>query len=53
MGARLLDTIKWLLIISFGAIIFYVVYPKYQFVGSNVRMSKITGVVERFEAEKQ
>jgi hypothetical protein len=40
-------------LITIGAVIFYFVYPKYQFVGSNIRMNKITGTVERFESGKQ
>ena len=32
MKERLLDVIKWWLIIAFGAMAFYVVYPKYDFI---------------------
>lgn len=53
MKERLPDVIKLRLIITIGAVIFYFVYPKYQFVGSNIRMNKITGTVERFESGKQ
>ena len=53
MKERLLDVIKWCLIAAIAAAVFYFVYPKYQFVGSNIRMNKITGIVERFESKKQ
>jgi len=53
MKEKLLDVIKWCLFITIGAVIFYFVYPKYKFVGSNIRMNKITGTVERFESGKQ
>lgn len=46
MKERMLDVIKWWLIIAFGAVAFYVVFPKYHFPEVEVRANKITGKVE-------
>lgn len=50
MKERLLDVIKWGLIIVIAAIAFYIVYPKYYFGDTggkiNSRGNKITGGVE-------
>ena len=44
---KLLDVIKWWLIIAVGILAFYIVYPKYQFDKTgNVRMNTITGKAE-------
>ena len=44
---KLLDVIKWWLIIIVGILAFYVVYPKYDFDKTgNVRMNTITGKAE-------
>ena len=44
---KLLDVIKWWLIIAVGILAFYIVYPKYEFDKTgNVRMNTITGKAE-------
>jgi hypothetical protein len=44
---KLLDVIKWWLIIVVGILAFYVVCPKYEFDKTgNVRMNTITGKAE-------
>ena len=45
---KLLDVIKWWLIIVVGILAFYIVYPKYEFdTTGNVRMNTITGKAEK------
>ena len=44
---KLLDVIKWWLIIAVGILAFYIVYPKYEFDQTGtVRMNTITGKAE-------
>ena len=45
---KLLDVIKWWLIIAVGILAFYIVYPKYEFdTTGNVRMNTITRKAEK------
>jgi len=48
---RLLDVIKWWLIIALGAVAFYVVYPKFNFI--RVELGKIYGVDDRYIRENR
>lgn len=49
MKERLLDVIKWGLILIIAGTVLYVILPKYELVPSNiVRLNKITGHVEVF-----
>lgn len=44
MAEKLLDIIKWWLIIAIGVAAFYIVYPKYEYADNGrVRQNKITG----------
>lgn len=55
MKERLLDVIKWGLIVIIGAIAFYIVCPKYEFDRSTVRVSRaneITGKIELLDKGK-
>ena len=48
IAEKLLDVIKWWLIIVAGILAFYIVYPKYEFnTTGNVRMNTITGKAEK------
>ena len=48
IAEKLLDVIKWWLIIVAGILAFYFVYPKYEFnTTGNVRMNTITGKAEK------
>lgn len=49
MKERLLDVIKWAIIIVIAAAAFYIVFPKYQFMGNYVRGNRITGRVEEYK----
>ena len=45
---KLLDVIKWWLIIILGVLAFYIVYPKYEFDKTGtIRMNTITGKAEK------
>ena len=51
VGEKLLDVVKWSLIIVIGAIAFYAVCPKYDFIyyeksGVYFRENKITGEID-------
>lgn len=50
MKERLLDVMKWGLILLIAGAVFYVVYPKYHFGGPQgtpmFRCNKITGLIE-------
>ena len=56
MKERLLDVIKWGLVLVIAGAIFYVVCPKYDFMPIQgipyFRCNKITGYVEIWEEEK-
>ncbi len=58
MKERMLDVIKWWLIIAFGASAFYLVYPKYYFGvhppsgGIHERGNQVTGTVKYEEDGK-
>ena len=47
LAEKLLDVIKWWLIIIVGVLAFYIVYPKYEFDATgNLRKNIITGTAE-------
>ena len=47
IAEKLLDVIKWWLIIIAGVLAFYIVYPKYEFnTTGTMRMNTITGKAE-------
>lgn len=48
MKERLYDVIKWGLVILIAGFIFYIIYPKYHFIGSTIRGNKITDKVEKY-----
>ena len=48
VAEKLLDVIKWWLIIAFGMLAFYFVYPKYEFDKTGtIRMNTVTGKAEK------
>jgi hypothetical protein len=49
---KILDVIKWGLILIIAGAVFYVVCPKYYFDGPAIRCNKITGKVEVYDAKK-
>ena len=52
MKERILDILKWAVIILIAGVAFYVLYPKYHFhVRMDKRGNKITGVVEKWDSE--
>ena len=48
VAEKLLDVIKWWLIIALGVLAFYIVYPKYEFDKTGtIRMNTVTGKAEK------
>jgi hypothetical protein len=48
VAEKVLDVIKWWLIISVGVLAFYIVYPKYEFDKTGtIRMNTVTGKAEK------
>ena len=52
MKEKLLDVVKWGLILIIAGIVFYVVYPRYYFDDDEVtsRANRITGCVEKYDS---